>query len=105
VASASTSGFTQTLAQLGFKPVDPWGLLSHITSTFGSLIAVVFSWVYFLSEMGVLVGALVYLTGSIGSHSRIKRVGMHIVLYAILGFLAAVILPGVIVSINNSFHG
>lgn len=101
----SPPNLDQSIERLGFKPVDPFRLLNEITGTFGTVIQVFFAWVYFLSEIAVLAGAIVYMVGAIGHHSRIKRAGAHMVLYAILGFIAAVILPGVIVAINQHFHG
>ncbi|MCL6600280.1 MAG: hypothetical protein K6T81_16310 [Alicyclobacillus macrosporangiidus] len=104
-AAAAIPDLTQTMSKLGFRPVNPWSLMGNVTMSFATLIQVVFSWVFFFSEIAVLIGALVYIAGAIGSHSRIKRVGAHMVLYAIVGFAASVILPGVIVAINNNFHG
>jgi len=104
MAGSTASNVTQTITQLGFAPVNPWALLNRVTSGFGHLIEVVFAWVYFLSEIGVLAGALVWLVGSIGSHARIKRTGAHITLYAIVGFLAAVILPGVVLALDSTFQ-
>lgn len=106
--SASTSfsppDVNQTMLGLGFKPVNLFSLLNHITSSFGTLIQTIFAWVYFLSEVAILVGALVYMVGAIGHHSKIKRSGALIVLYAILGFIAAVLLPGVIVAVDSNLH-
>ena len=102
--AATLPNVSQTMSKLGFRPVNPFGLLNHITASFGTLIQVVFAWIYFLSEIAVLVGVIVFLVGSIGHHSRIKRTGGHIILYSILGFIAATILPGVIVAINNNLH-
>ncbi|MDP9729375.1 hypothetical protein ACOJUR_15700 [Alicyclobacillus tolerans] len=96
---------TNTLGQLGFHPINPFTFLSQITHSFGSLIETVFAWIYYLSEIAVLVGALVFVVGAIGHNSRIKRTGAHIVLYAILGFVASILLPGILVSINNHLHG
>lgn len=95
----------QTMKNFGFRPIDPFGLLNDVTHSFGVLIQEVFAWVYFLSEITILVGVLVYLVGAIGHHSRVKRTGAQIVLYSIVGFFAAVILPGVIVAIDSHFHG
>jgi hypothetical protein len=89
---------------LGFRPIDPFHLLNSITSSFGTLIATIFSWIYFLAELGVLIGAFVWLLGAAFHHNGVKRTGAHMILYAIIGFLAAVILPGVIVAINSYFH-
>ncbi|MCL6441899.1 MAG: hypothetical protein K6T83_00290 [Alicyclobacillus sp.] len=95
----------QTMSNLGIKPVDPFALLLHVTNSFGTIIQITFSWIYFLSEVAVLVGALVFMVGAIGHHGRIKQVGTRIALYALVGFVAAIILPGVILSINNTLHG
>lgn len=93
-----------TMTGLGFRPVDPFGLLNSVTKSFGLVIQEIFAWVYFLSEIGVLIGLIVFLGGAIGHDGRVKRAGALIALYAILGFLAAVILPGVIVAIDSHFH-
>lgn len=86
-----------TMTGLGFKPVNPFGLLNSITNSFGVVIQEIFAWVYFLSEIAILIGVVVWLIGAIGHQSRVKRVGAQIIVYSILGFLAAVILPGIIV--------
>lgn len=109
VAGSSNNALTplnlnQTMKGLGFRPVDPFGLLAGITKSFGLVIQEVFSWVYFLAEVGVFVGLLVFIGGAIGHNARVRRTGSLIVLYAILGFFAAVILPGVIVAIDSHFR-
>ncbi|WP_258111619.1 hypothetical protein [Alicyclobacillus sp. SP_1] len=96
---------SNTLGKLGFHPINPMTFLDQITQSFGTLIQTVFSWIYFLSEIAVLVGALVFVVGAIGHNSRIKRTGAHIVLYAILGFIASIVLPGVLVAINDHLKG
>lgn len=100
----SLPNLNHTMAGLGFRPVDPFGLLNSVTKSFGVLIQQIFAWVYFLSEIAILLGVVVYLLGAIGHHNQIKRTGAHMVLYAIFGFCAAVILPGIIVAINTHFH-
>ncbi len=93
------------LGHMGFNPVNLFSLLSHVTNSFASLIQVIFDWVFFLAEIGVLIGVLVWIVGAIAHHNRIKGTGAHITAYSILGFFVAVIAPGVIVAINNGFHG
>lgn len=100
----SLPNLNHTMTGLGFRPVDPFGLLNSVTQSFGVLIQQVFAWVYFLSEIAILVGVVVFLLGAIAHHNQIKRTGAHVVLYAIFGFLAAVIIPGIIVAINAHFH-
>lgn len=103
-AALAPLNLNQTMKGLGFQPVDPFGLLANITKSFGLVIQEVFSWVYFLAEIGVFVGLIVFIGGAIAHNARVRRTGSLIVLYAILGFFAAVILPGVIVAIDSHFH-
>jgi len=110
MASNSTNNPTaipnmnNTMSQLGFKPVNPFGLLNDITKSFGIVIQEIFAWVYFLSEIAILIGVVIWLIGAIAHHSRIKRTGAQVILFSILGFAAAVILPGIIVVMNRQFH-
>lgn len=96
---------THTMQSFGFHQVDPMSILAQLTGTFGTIVQVLFQWIYFLSEIGILVGALAFVFGAIGHHSRTKATGVRIVGFSILGFVLAVVLPGVILAINGQFHG
>ncbi len=95
---------TSIMNTLGFKAVDPFNLLNHVTTSFATVIEAVFAWVFFLSELAVLVGAIVFVAGAFGHSSKTKQMGAHMVLYAILGFFVAVVAPGAVMAINNGFH-
>ncbi len=108
--SAQSSSFTppnltHIMGGLGFKSVNPFGLLNHITSSFATFIQTIFAWVFFLSELAVLMGAIVFVGGAIAHQSRWKQTGTRMVLYAILGFFVAVLAPGAIMAISSNFHG
>lgn len=96
---------TRTMQSFGFRQVDPMTVLAQLTGTFGTIVQYLFQWIYFLSEIGILVGALAFVFGAIGHHARTKGMGVRIVGFSILGFVLAVVLPGVILAINGQFRG
>jgi len=96
---------TSQLKSFGFKSVNLFQLLYHATTGFGKLVEVFFAWVYFASELGVIIGALIFLFGSIGHHSGIKQAGGRTIMYSVIGFMAALLVPGLIIGAYGQFHG
>jgi hypothetical protein len=94
----------QWLAKLGFRSVQPQQLVNNISQMFGNVLGDVFAWTYFLSELTALVGVLVWLVGIIGHHPRVKQVGRHMILYSVIAFLAALLVPGLFISFYKHFH-
>ena len=104
IGSAGAS-VTKTLQSFGFRAMNPLTLLSGMTGGFAQIVQILFSWIYFLSEIGILAGALVFLFGAIGHHGRIKGTGVRVIGFSVFGFVLAVILPGVVLALNSQLHG
>lgn len=99
-----SNAVTNQLKQFGFKPTDMFGLLHHITASGGQLIEIMFSWVYLISVLGGLTGAMVIGVGAVFHHNRWKQNGARILLFSVIAFLVAVIAPGLILGIDQHFN-
>jgi hypothetical protein len=99
--NTSTSIVTSGLTKFGFKPVSFFGLLNNVLGMGDKFISDMFSIVYLLSIIGGLAGAIVFVVGAMSHHNRWKGNGAKMVGFSVLGFVAAIIIPGLILSIKS----
>ncbi|MHB1681216.1 MAG: hypothetical protein ACYCYO_00110 [Bacilli bacterium] len=95
---------TQEMQKLGFHPVNLFALMNGVTGSLGQVVQAIFSWIYFLAEIGILVGALVFLVGAGFHHAKVKGSGARIVVWSVAGFVIAVVMPGVVLAIDSGLH-
>jgi len=100
----SGNGVTSIMEHLGFHSVNLMGLLGDLTNAFGGVVSVIFSWVYLLGEIGILVGALIMLVGAATHHKRAKATGAKMLMFSVIGFIMAVVGPGVLLAIDGMLH-
>ena len=89
------------MARLGIHPINPLQLMAHLTGAAGTVFAQLFTWCYMLSEIGILVGAFVFLIGA-GVHARrTKGAGARMVAFSVAGFVISIVGPGVVMAISG----
>lgn len=89
------------MAKLGIHPINPLQLMTHLSGAAGAVFAQLFTWCYMLSEIGILVGAFVFLIGA-GVHARrTKGAGARMVAFSVAGFVISMVGPGVVMAISG----
>ncbi len=92
-------------SRLGIHSVNVGGLLTNATNGAISILITVMDWIFLAAELGIMIGALVFLVGALFHQSRWKQTGGRIITFAIIGFIVGMIGPGVIMGINHFFQG
>ena len=98
-----TSILNELQSRLGVHSVNVGNMIANGTNAFVSLIITAMTWIYLAAELGILIGALVWVVGSLFHQRTWRATGGRIVIFSLMGFVIGMIGPGVVLSINKAF--
>ena len=100
----ANSMITKLENSLGVHPINIGKLFSGVTNGILGIIDNVAAWVFLLSELGIIVGALILAFGAVAHWAGVRRVAWRIIGFSFVGFLVGLFGPGLLLGVYYAAH-